>query len=316
MTLEFVFLKKKETMRNLRALLSVLIAAILIYILTACTGAGRSISPIATPAPSIFDGNAAYQYVIAQVGFGARPTGSVALQRTGDYIIVQLESFGWQVETQEFDYKNTHARNIIAKRGSGPIIIIGAHYDTRKRADQDPDPVKRDQPVMGADDGASGAAVLLELARTLNVDKAKREVWLSFFDAEDNGELDGWDWGVGSTYLADHLTVSPTAMILLDMIGDTDQNIYWEENSDQAMNQSIWDIAASLNYSQSFIAQPRWTMIDDHLAFIRHGIPSVDLIDFDYPYWHTTQDTADKVSPISLERVGRTLTAWLEHTAP
>ncbi|HZY45086.1 MAG TPA: M28 family peptidase [Anaerolineae bacterium] len=274
------------------------------------------ISPIATPAPSIFDGNAAYQHVIAQVGLGARPTGSAALQKTGDYIIEQLRSIGWQVETQEFDYKNTHTRNIIAKRGSGPIIIIGAHYDTRMTADQDPDPGKRNQPVMGANDRASGVAVLLELARTLNIENINREVWLTFFDAEDNGEIDGWDWGVGSTYMADHLTISPTAMILLDMIGDANLNISWEQNSNPALNQSIWDIAATLGYSQSFLARPGWTMIDDHLAFIRHGIPSVDLIDFDYPYWHTTQDTADKVSPVSLERVGRTLQTWLEQSKP
>ncbi len=304
-------------MRSLRALLSISIAAILIFVLAACSGAGRSISSIATPAASsIFDGNAAYQHVIAQVGFGARPTGSAALQQTGDYIIEQLKAAGWQVETQPFDYKNVHARNIIAKRGSGPIIIIGAHYDTRKYADQDPDPSKRTQPVMGADDGASGVAVLLELAHTLDVETTNRQVWLTFFDAEDDGEIDGWEWGVGSTYMADHLTVSPTAMILLDMIGDTHQQISWEQNSDPTMNKSIWDVAATLGYSQSFLARPGWTMIDDHLAFIRHGIPSVDLIDFDYPYWHTTRDTADKVSPISLERVGRTLQAWLEQTKP
>jgi Zn-dependent M28 family amino/carboxypeptidase len=302
-------------MRNLRALLSISIAALSIFILAACSGAGRSITNTNQP-PALFDGNAAYQHVIAQVGFGARPTGSAALQKTGDYIIEQLRSIGWQVETQEFDVNNTHARNIIAKRGSGSIILIGAHYDTRLKADQDRDPAKRDQPVMGANDAASGAAVLLELARTLNASKIKHEIWLSFFDAEDNGNLPGWEWGVGSTYMAEHLTVTPTVMILLDMIGDSDQQIKWEQNSDPALNKSIWDVAAALGYSRSFLAQPGWAMIDDHLAFIRRGIPSVDLIDFDYPYWHTTHDTADKVSALSLERVGRTLAAWLEQTAP
>jgi Zn-dependent M28 family amino/carboxypeptidase len=306
-------LKKKEAMRNFHALLSISIAAFSIFILTACSGAGRSIT---SQPPALFDGNAGYQHVIAQVNFGARPTGSAALQKTGDYIIGQLKAIGWQVETQEFDYNNTHARNIIAKRGNGSIVIIGAHYDTRLYADQDPDPSKRTQPVMGANDAASGAAVLLELARTLNSTKIQHEIWLSFFDAEDNGEIAGWEWGVGSTYMAEHLTVTPTAMILLDMIGDKDQQIKWEQNSDEPLNKSIWDMAATLGYSQSFIAQPGWTMIDDHLAFIRRGIPSVDLIDFDYPYWHTAGDTADKVSPLSLERVGRTLQAWLEQTSP
>lgn len=276
------------------------------------------LSPISIPTPTpppIFSGELAYQHVQAQIAFGPRPTGSEASLKTGDYISEQLKSFGWTVETQSFEYKGTKARNIIAKRGRGPITIVGAHYDTRRQADNDPDPKNHTQPVIGANDGASGAAVLLELARTLDVPKSGREIWLTFFDAEDNGRLDGWDWIQGSTYMANSLTVTPTVMILLDMIGDADQQLYWDSNSDKSLNESVWSMAASLGYTTTFITQYKWTMIDDHIPFRQRGISAIDLIDFDYPYWHTIQDTADKVSAASLERIGRTIKAWLEQPA-
>jgi len=273
------------------------------------------VSIIPTPSPA-FSGAEAYKHIVAQTDLGARPTGSEAGRKTGDYIIAQLKRSGWTVETQEFEYQGVKARNIIGKRGSGPIAMVGAHYDTRRQADNDPDPAKHTQPVIGADDGASGVAVLLEMARTLKVDQTGREVWLTFFDAEDNGGLDGWDWIAGSTYMAQHLTVTPTAMILLDMIGDADQQLYWDHNSNAQLSQGLWQTAASLGFAQQFIPQYKWTMIDDHMPFAQRGIPAVDLIDFDYPYWHTTQDTADKVSPQSLERIGKTVSTWLEQTPP
>ncbi len=165
---------------------------------------------------------------------------------------------------------------------------------------------------MRADDGASGVAVLIELARTLNRAKLQNQVTLVFFDAEDNGGLDGWDWIVGSTYFAQHLETHPILVVVVDMIGDTNQQIYWERNSSPVWNQRIWQVAASLGYSAHLIAQPKYAMLDDHTPFLSAGIPAVDMIDFDYPYWHTTADTADKVAPASLERVGRTLQVFLE----
>lgn len=272
-----------------------------------------------TPVP-LFSGERAYQDVLAQVAFGPRPTGSEASIKTGDYIIAQLKLVGWEVEEQPFEYKGVQARNIIGRRGgeqgAKPIVILGAHYDTRRQADNDIKLENRTQPVMGANDGASGVAVLLEMARTLDVPQTGREIWLAFFDAEDNGRLDGWDWIQGSTYMAANLTVTPTAMILFDMIGDADQQLYWDRNSDQSLNESIWQVAATLGYTDTFIPLHKWTMIDDHIPFRNRGIPAIDLIDFDYPHWHTVRDTADKVSPLSLERVGRTVIAWLKQTAP
>ncbi len=282
----------------------------------------------ACASPQMFDGARAFQHVTAQVNFGARPTGSAAARATGDYIIAQLTASKWQVETQEFTYRNVPIRNIIGKiaQGRGPIIIIGAHYDTRPRADQDPDPANRLQPILGANDGASGVAVLLELARVLDASKLKNEVWLAFFDAEDNGDLTScdllpapacdktpWPWSVGAEHTAAHLSVHPFAVIVVDMIGDADQNIYYEHTSDKALQQQLWQIAAQLGYTRQFIPEFKWSIIDDHTPFLQRGIRAVDIIDFDYPYWHTLQDTADKVSAESLERVGRVVQTWLEN---
>ncbi len=261
--------------------------------------------------PAVFDGERAYAHVVTQCDLGPRPTGSPAWQATGDYIIAELEKHGWMVEMQEFTYRDTPMRNIIGKSGSSdgqPVIILGAHYDTRRSADQE-NPA---EPVLGANDGASGVAVLLELARVLDRDKLQNEVWLAFFDAEDNGGLDGWEWCVGSSYMAANLAVTPQAVVVVDMVGDADQQLYFEHNSDPALQAQLWGIAATLGYTSTFVAEYRWAILDDHVPFAQRGIPAVDIIDFDYPYWHTTQDTPDKVSAESLERVGRVLEVWLE----
>lgn len=189
------------------------------------------------------------------------------------------------------------------------MIILGAHFDSRKYADQDKS--QPTAPVPAANDGASGVAVLLELARVIDAARLKNEVWLAFFDAEDNGDIDGWPWSVGATHMADSLSTTPQVVVVLDMIGDADQEIYYEGNSDKTVEKELFDLAAQLGYGRYFIPRERWSMIDDHTPFLSRGFRAVDLIDFDYPYWHTTQDTADKVSAASLERVGRVLQAWL-----
>jgi glutaminyl-peptide cyclotransferase len=276
-------------------------------------------SPTATPTPVTttaerlqFEGDRAYQLVLAQEALGPRPTGSEAGWATGDYIIDQLETLGWAVETQEFVFQGVRGRNVIGSAGQGPVIIIGAHYDTRPAADQDPDPANHGQPILGANDGASGVAVLLELARTLDREKLEHEIWLAFFDAEDRGRLDGWPFSVGAREMAKGLVTRPQSVVVVDMIGDADQNIYYERYSDPELSAELWAIAADLGYGDTIIAQPKHQIIDDHLPFLEQRIPAVDMIDFDYPYWHTLEDTSDKVSPTSLERVGRTLEVWLE----
>jgi Zn-dependent M28 family amino/carboxypeptidase len=245
--------------------------------------------------------------------FGPRWPGNPGHELVREYIVEQLENLGWAVEEQNFDYQGFAARNIIgrANQGVGPVIILGAHYDTRRIADQT---AGSTEPVPGAVDGASGVAVLLELARTLDLATAPNEIWLAFFDVEDNGRegMPGWDWIAGSSYMAENLTITPAAVVVVDMIGDADQQLYYEGNSDPDLQAELWAIAAELGYGDFFIPQIRHTMIDDHLPFARRGFVAVDIIDFDYPYWHTVEDTADKASPESLLRVGRTLEVWLE----
>lgn len=267
--------------------------------------------PTPTPTPLVFDGQVAYRRVLEQCGFGPRPTGSPNNRLLGDYLIATLRGLGWQVETRDFTYKGVEGRNIVARRGQGPLVILGAHYDTRPYADHDP-PATRGQYILGANDGGSGVAVLLELARVLDMERVPYEVRLLFFDAEDRGNLDGWPFSVGAAEYARSLDVAPECVIVVDMVGDADQSFYWDGNSDPQLNEELWQLAADLGYGEHFVPQVRWTMIDDHLPFAQRGWKAVDIIDFDYPYWHTTQDTADKVSAASLERIGRVLETWLE----
>jgi len=311
-----VILATRNTQHATRNTDQVFAILLLARSLAACGAPEPTPTPTPTPEPLVFDGEAAYAHVLAQCDLGFRPTGSEAGWATGDYIMAQLEAQGWTVETEEFTYRDTPVRNVVgwasmgSDQGMGeePVIVLGAHYDTRLSADAEDPSV----PVMGANDGASGVAVLLELARTLDRDKLQHQVWLAFFDAEDNGRLDGWEWCVGSSYMAEHLEILPEAVVVVDMIGDADQQIYLERNSDAALLTQLWEIAATLGYSDTFISEYRWSMYDDHVPFAQRGIPAVDIIDFDYPYWHTTQDTPDKVSAESLERVGRVVEVWLE----
>ena len=261
-----------------------------------------------------FDGDRAYEWVVTQCEIGYRVTGTEASIQAGDTFSLTLQALGWRVREQRFSYRETPVRNLLTWKGEGPGVLIGAHYDTRREADEDP--THPNQPVLGANDGASGTAVLLELARTLDVNKTNRTVYLAFFDAEDNGYLDGWNWIVGSSYMAAHWGDADEqpleAVVIVDMIGDRDQNIYYDRNSDPQLNQTLWRIADELGYGDRFIPEYRYRILDDHVPFANMGITAVDIIDFDYPYWHTTEDTVDKVSASSLEAVGRTVERWLE----
>lgn len=228
-----------------------------------------------------------------------------------------------------FDPLIIAVRNLVASYGDGATIIIGAHYDSRIFAEQDADEAKHFDPMPGANDGGSGVGVLIELARVISEHyDANREIRLVFFDAEDNGRIEPWasllpatsGYIIGSALYASGLDMDQQSieyMILVDMVGDMDQQLPIEGYSSQAAPQiaaDIWATAADLGYGEQFITTPRSAITDDHLPFIQRGIPAVDIIDLDYPYWHTTEDTLDKVSPESLERVGRTVLAYLEQT--
>ncbi len=270
-----------------------------VWTVTGCGGNSRT-----------FDGQKAYEHVVAQCALGPRPVGSDESRQAAEYISSALEKLGWVVEVQELTYRGVPARNVIASRGSGPLVILGAHYDTRSVANRDP--VDPTQPVLGANDGASGVGVLLELARALDLRDGSVQVWLAFFDAEDQGDINGWPFSVGATYMAQHLSAKPEAVVVVDMVGDRDQQFLWEAYSDRDLLRDLWAIAADLGYEDYFVPQEGYAIIDDHLPFLQRGLVAADIIDFDYPYWHTAEDTPDKVSPESLQRVGRVLETWLE----
>ena len=205
--------------------------------------------------------------------------------------------------------------NIIAHFNSGAKrkVLLCAHWDSRPYADMDPVVKNHTKPVMGANDGASGVAVLLEIAQLLNLNKPAYAVDIVLFDAEDAGFYSKMDtWALGSKEYADQLSTlqMPDFGILLDMIGDADLEIPQEMYSlhyavDLVWH--VWNIGQELGYT-AFLPESRYAVDDDHLNLLRVGVPCVDLIDFEYSYWHTIQDTPDKCSAESLEKVGKVVT--------
>ena len=298
---------------NMLKLTRVFLLSLIVVSLVGCANsAEQPINP--SNQPDQFNADRAYQFLTEQMDIGPRFPGSPGHLQLRDYIVEQFAELPFEIERQTFEYQGLQGMNLIARanRGKGEIILLGAHYDSRARADQSKG--QETAPVPGAVDGASGVAVLLELANSLDLEKLDQEIWLAFFDFEDNGSngIAGWDWIVGSTYMAQNLTEIPAAMVLVDMIGDADQQLFYETNSTVPLREEIWAVAADLGFAEQFIARTKYSMIDDHTPFLQQGIPAVDIIDFDYPYWHTVEDSADKASPESLFRVGRTLQVWLE----
>lgn len=260
--------------------------------------------------PEGFCGQRAYNYIEKQLDFGDRVPGSEGHHKIIVWIQEKLAEFGWNTETQRGNSSGRTLVNIIAKGSDKPRIILGTHYDTRQVANKDPNMDKRLLPVPGAIDGASGVAVLLELANALP-EQFRKDIWFVFFDLEDQGNIPGWNWIMGSQYFVDHLEDKPEAVIIVDMVGDKDLKIYMEGNSTPTVVGQIWEVARTLNYQDFFLPEIKYALIDDHLPFLSAGIPAVLIIDFDYPYWHTTQDTLDKVSENSLQIVGDVLYVWL-----
>ncbi|MCX6543821.1 MAG: M28 family peptidase [Acidobacteria bacterium] len=271
-----------------------------------------AVQPPGTPA---FDGGKAYEHVRAMVALGPRPAGSPALEETRKYIRAQMTALGFKTEDQAFDADTPIGRiHMVNLRTTIPgtrpeRLIIGGHYDTK---------FYRQFRFVGANDAGSSAAFLIELARVLKARKNPLTVELVFFDGEE-ATLPDWT-GNDHTYGSRHYveTAKRTndlarikAMILVDMIGDRNLNIRRESYSTPWMTDIIWSEARANGYGDSF---PNDTMAveDDHMAFLQAGLPAVDIIDLDYStYWHTPEDTLDKVSARSIEAVGRTLVAAL-----
>lgn len=260
---------------------------------------------------SPFDGNKAYQLVKTQLAFGPRTPESPAHSKEIDFLEKELIKNGWSVELQKTEYEGHPLTNVIATRGEGQTwIILGAHYDARKLADKDRNQLNIINPVPGANDGASGVAVLLELSRVIPK-KIDKKISLVFFDLEDQGKIPGWNWILGSRAFASSLIEKPSVVVVVDMVGDKDLKIYQEKNSDKRFTNEIWQIATENGFDKSFVPEQKHAILDDHIPFLELGIPAIVIIDMEYPFHHTTEDDLSKVSSQSLSIVGNTIFAWL-----
>lgn len=274
-----------------------------------------------------FSGEHAYQYAARQMEFGDRSTGSENSIRMGDWLVEELRILGWDVVIQPFSATDgTPARNIIAVRSANPApagsAILMTHYDTRLFADRDADPANQSQPAPGANAGASGTAVLLELARTLDVTATGHTICLAFLDGEENGGLEGWEDAAGSAQFVQRLENdlprcrSPRFAVYLDLLGSSSQRFYAESTGTTALTKAIWEAAAELGYQNAFINEPTWSATDAHSRFVAAGIPSITLADYAYPHRDTLADVMEQLNAESLGRVGITLKTWLERGAP
>jgi hypothetical protein len=271
-----------------------------------------------TQAPESFDGLRAFAHLEAQVAMGPRCPGCPGHAKTKAYLLKELRARTRRVSFDEFKGSNAGKAvaltNIIADLGpEGPRpVLLAAHWDTRPWAERDPDPKKRNTPIAGANDGASGVAVLLEAARVIRPAVPLR---LVFFDGEDLGQ--GYDgFFQGSRRFASRMgTQKPRWGILVDMVGDADLEIEQEEFSRHMAGEvleKVWKAAAKTGYAKYFRDRPGPRIFDDHWPLLNAGVPVADLIDFDYPWWHTTYDTAERCSAASLEAVGRVVVATIE----
>lgn len=281
--------------------------------LMACLEAWSSSAKIAT-----VDGSLAYSHVEKLVSFGPRPPGSPAIARSQAYIAGILKELGLEVEHQDFLANTPNGpvsmKNIVGKtvRSAKPVVILASHYDTKPMMNT---------AFVGANDGGSSTGLLLELARVLSKRQNAFTVWFVFFDGEEaQREWSETDSLYGSRYFVEKLkaygqTGVIKALILMDMIGDRDLKLENDTSSTSSLMDLVRRSAAGLGYTQ-YMAASQKGMVDDHLPFIRAGIPAVDLIDYDYgfnnSFWHTPNDTLDKISPRSLKIVGDIVVRTLE----
>jgi glutaminyl-peptide cyclotransferase len=258
-----------------------------------------------------FDGKRAYDHVAKQVSFGPRPAGSPALAQTQDYLLAELKSYGCATDVDAFSSDTPAGRiamkNILVKiPGDRPgIILLGTHYDT-----------KRLENFVGADDAGSSTGVMLELARLLCSQKDRYGVWIAFFDGEE-AVREKWedpDNCYGSREMAARFAASGDltkikAFLLADLVGTRTPHFKRETYSTPALVDLVWSVAKKLGYGNIFLDDSS-AIEDDHQSFLKRHVPSVDVIDLDNGpggdvyYWHTPQDSLDKISPKTLAIVG------------
>jgi glutaminyl-peptide cyclotransferase len=270
--------------------------------------AGMDLAP-APEKTAGFDGKLAFQHVAKQVGFGPRPSGSAAIKQTQEYILAQLKSFGCATEVDDFSTDTPVGRlamkNIVAKiPGERPsIIMLATHYDTLLR---------NDITFVGADDSGSSTGVMLELARLLCPTRGKNAVWIVFFDGEEAMKV--WsetDSRYGSRQMAAKLAASGEiskikAFLLADLVGSRELH-FMRDPTTKSLTDLVWKTAGRLGYGEHFVEQSA-AMEDDHNSFAKRKVPVVDVIDLDREgdviFWHTAEDTLDKISGKSLAITG------------
>ncbi len=280
---------------------------------------------------TLFSADSAYSFVASQVNFGPRVPGTPAHKACGEWLSEKLKSFGAEVTEQNatittFDGTQIPMRNIFARINpeAEKRILLLAHWDSRPWADNDPDEAKHSTPVDGANDGASGTGVLLELARILPNTGANVGVDILLCDAEDWGEESNDDsWAMGARYFANNLPEEgymPAAAILLDMVGAPDATFmreYFSQLSNPALADQIWSIAKRLGYESMFVNRMGSAINDDHVELIKAGIPAIDIIDYRegsgfFSGWHTTSDNMDCISKETLGAIGSIIETYIK----
>ena len=289
-------------------------AALLLLPSALCPLKAAPQTPQSAAAKVVFDGGRAYDHLRQVVSFGPRPAGSPAIEKTREYIIGRLKALGIAVAQQPFDANTPigriHMVNLIATIPGARTerIAITGHYDTK---------LFREFRFVGANDAGSSTAFLIEMARALKARRNALTVELIFFDGEEATLRDwgGTDHTYGSQYYVANAKKTGTlaglkAMILVDMIGERSPRFLKEARSTRWLTDEIWTAAEKLGYASVFVndATP---IEDDHVPFLDAGVPSTDIIDLDYPAWHTAEDTLDKTSARSLEIVGNVVLAAL-----
>lgn len=271
--------------------------------------------------PPLFDGERAFEYLVRQVKLGPRVPGTDAWKQARTLYYTHFQSFGMAVDSQAFEFFDPYSRtektlvNVIARvkgtRPEGPPILLVAHYDSRPRTDQHSDPLRRTDSLIGANDGASGVAVLLEMANLFAAKPPESDIEILLVDGEDWGmEGDPEHYLLGARYFASRGIHGKYRFgIVIDMVGGKDMQIFREVYSDRynkPLNDMVWNAAGRLALP-AFRDSVKHVVLDDHLPINAGSVPAIVLIDFDYPYWHTERDIPVNCSAGSLEQVGRLL---------
>lgn len=294
-------------------------------VITACVFAGCSVHEIPHPTkPPRFDQERAYRRLVELCSLGPRNHGSEGKSRAERWIREALLESGAEVSVHEFRHTPKGAtadvsfRNIIGriKPADQRRVLIGTHYDTRAFADKDEDPAHRVEPIIGANDGGSGVAVMLEMAALWKEQSPPVGVDLIFFDGEDFGKAEEWeDYFLGSrAWARDFPDYRPEWGVILDMVGDASLRIRKERDSlarAPAVVGRLWSAAGRVG-STAFTDETGGRILDDHTAFLDRGVPVVLLIDFQYRWFHTAGDTPEKCSAASLGQVGRVVMEAVE----